>query len=816
MSLDPTKEAEILAAAKERMRKKIGDIVSSTKKSAEEKKQEDSAATEQDEISEPVVLTEAKKLVEKVAQPEISESETVDEKEEEKIREWNEKNKKEIEKEVVDFKEDESGSADVKVKRSGANAEVEKEKRETSSPAESLVEFGEKKEKDPLEAALKSARDLYADTDYRDRTATQRVRKFFNMRPEEKYAENENISGAREMYKKALEALKEDRINKLKTSGLSGKELESEMKKLFSMFNHKETLEFYDARTKAKMEYLAEKENKSSLKRAWDKISLRSTELAEWYNKKVPTSVKIGLGIAVFASGGGAFAAGKRMWGAFMMAAGTGMQLDKFAQLKDSYFDKKEGAKLVENMYDKNENGEREIDFDRLNDVLNEKIKDIDKKLEGYVMRSHVNNFAAFMGGSILGSSAFAGILNLVQHGSEAGGMSAGFLGKIFEHKTQAVENVKAFDYSNLQPGGYDGAAVESGTKGLGGIIPEGSMDMQAPHTEAFEKGAAASAAELHKETLTVHKGSSFIGALKHGYLEQHREEFLKMHPEMAKFSNDQIAFRLAKAYGEKYQDGHLPDFVKAEAKMTFDPQTLEMHFLKPTDVGYFAEHVDSIEVSNEPTLSEVSMEEAMQDGLEDAAPEEQLANTMEYNPQHDYQKIETEMRVENAVKGFDAEYKAAADDALMHPADDGPSVEQYEAMGEADRMRKQAATLLGELKAEDVPWQGTQNLPALLERGAGSHQILEFGMNGITENTPNKLGYWRELKGKSMYEVFDEYMKSGQKKHVGLVRVLQQFKNVVGEKAVTPTVSADGKNVETVGNWLARVTRLAMNKETN
>lgn len=676
----------------------------------------------------------------------------------------------------------------------------------------------EKKNEDPLEAALKSARELYANTDYRDRTATQRIRKILNMRSEEKYKETENTIAARNIYEKALQDLKNDRLAKLKESGLTGKELEKGMKDLFTFFNHKETLEFYDAKTKAKLEYLAEEENKSKGKQIWDKCRLASGKIAEAYNKKVPVWAKLGLAGLALVPGMQTFAVGKRAWGAFMMASVGGMSIDKLAQFTDRLMNEKQGSKAVNEAKVENAEEGREIDFDKFDEMLNSKIAELDLKLDKNVMRSHINKFVAVGSAFFLGASTVARIAEAAEHGA-----AGGFLGKIFAHKVENANGVNvgtSYDPSKIDPRyAVKGVGSVGGAAPAGGIGPDaanagftpstnafehankasfvpstnayehgmaqGAHSAFAPSTNAYEHAPAApTQVGLTKETMTVHKGSNFIATLKKEYLAKHHDELIKLNPKLAGLSDDQIAFRIAKAYGDKHLDGHLPDLVKAGAKMTFDPKTMEVHFLKPGMAGYYPDVADAGDVDATDMPEGVKPADVPSGGTK--ASMEEIAKKAV--AEHQAAELAAKQEVVNSTTDQFAQahtdYAKAAHEATVHPAGDGPSLNQLEEMGKADKIMQQSAEYIKE-HTDFYPETAKQTVRMQL---------------AIVSNDK---GLWDEIQNW-------EYDRAVSDKVIGskLELIKQQFEKEFGRRhAFTP------KDGETLRKWTMRVSNAIMEK---
>ncbi|EKE20072.1 MAG: hypothetical protein ACD_8C00057G0023 [uncultured bacterium] len=332
---------------------------------------------------------------------------------------------------------------------------------------ENIITVENKEEIDPQEELLienlKSARKQFAKTEYADRTRMNRIRKALKMSLEGN-EENPNIESARKPYEMALKEFMEYKVDKLAASGLTGKVLEAKVKDIYSLINLKEVPEYYNARTEAKMEYLAgnKKDNgeeKGFFEKSWDFVRLGSSKIAESYNKW-PTSVKLGLVAATFIPGASAFALGKRTWGAFMLMAAGGMQLDKGAQFVDGFLDKRARNKEFKNIAEDDGN----VDFNRLKEVLGGKIDNIDTKLNNKNLRSGVNKFLAFSGALFLGGSIIKGAIDFAEGKEVASTKLLGkWFGKLFVEKSgidavanNAVENSSgakvSFNPNNLNP----------------------------------------------------------------------------------------------------------------------------------------------------------------------------------------------------------------------------------------------------------------------------------------------------------------------------------------------------------------------------
>lgn len=388
------------------------------------------------------------------------------------------------------------------------------------------VERTDQREKEIIDA-LEDARNQFASTEYRDRSAMQRIRKALGKSLDGKHEESPNIISARQAYESALKQHMDFQVSKLQNSGFAGKELEDEVKNLYSFFNLQETTKYYDARTKAKMDQLAETENKSFGKKTWDFARLKSAQVAEWYSKKVPASVKVGLAAAAFIPGASTFVFGKRMWGAAMMAAAGGMQLDKLAQFKDVLSDKSERSKQFENV--SIEGGG--VDFEKLRELLDGKINNIDDKLNQRNLRSSANKFVAFAGATFLGATTFNGIADYLSTGKEAS--STTVIGKAFKgignvlNKDSLAENhITGKSVENLT--GSPKPKVEVPKTGI--FSEKATSASGAPIDNAREVGKkvfdskAAPTGVVEGRELKIEKGSSIEKALIDYFKEKHPE----------------------------------------------------------------------------------------------------------------------------------------------------------------------------------------------------------------------------------------------------------------------------------------------------
>lgn len=386
------------------------------------------------------------------------------------------------------------------------------------------------------------------------------------------------------------------------------------------------------------------------------------------------------------------------------MATTGGMQLDSAAQFVDKYFSNKDGNKNIKEITA--EGGK--VDFEKFKGILNSEIETVDKKLDKYVSRSKVNKVVAVGMAAIFGTMAFSGIAHALQ-GSGVGA----------EHIATNVPNAKDVG-AKLPPIPKSGVFAGGVTENVSNLNPQNG---ETPVTAAFEhpKSAPANFVEhgkvpvphalanfqeaLHTqapaETLTIEKGSSIEKTLI--------DHIKKIHPDMKNpgvaahrmwldYMHDNKEQIIAKVgdneYAKMLKDGMVN--VKPGTTMIIDehnPLKFELKNISgkishldghhPVAGGAIENGYDvggSVQATDIPEPS-VAAVVANADALGHTADTEQHMST-----------------AREMFKSANAEYKYAADQALNHPAGDGPSVDQGHSMYEADEARKAAAATVENL----------------------------------------------------------------------------------------------------------------------
>lgn len=701
--------------------------------------------------------------------------------------------------------------------------------------------------------ALNGAREQFAYTEFHDRSRMDRLRKALNMMPTRE--DSPNISSARDSYQASLRQYLDFQIEKLQLPDengnvLQGERLVEEIKKLHSFYNLDEATKYYDARTQVKMDHLASETDqngneKGFFSKTWDKIRLKSTQVSEWY-KEVPTSYKLGLAAASFAAGSAsALALGKRAWGAAMVMTTLGANLDTLARKNDARISRKEGNKLVSEL--SGENGE--IDMDRLRSILDEKINDIDDKLNKKNVRSGFNKILAFSAAIFLGATTAEAAVDLAndEHADTGGKL----FGRFFAHKAEVSSDVSGtheaasaaknatgtmHESANVETpytDAFEGHTSQDGSElppiPKTGIFADGNFDHVTPNgaapidpdkfdhvTPSGAPSAAEQAAHIkemaatHDTELRIEKGSSIERTLI--------DHIKKVHPDIKNpghvahrmwldYMDDNKEAIIKKVgdteYHKMLKDGMVN--VKPGTILSIDehdPLKLKLHDIEGKishlNGGHHVElnHADYGDNEVPKNLNPADGSDNVPTGNKAELPRDAVT---------DYSRLETELQTEDAIREMDQKYSDAASDALMNPAThDGPSMEQYEKMGTFDQARKDFREFLQDLRAQDTPWIGEHNIQTLLENGAESKQLLRASLNNLTEGHISKSGYWSEIKNQPVMKIAFENGRMNDR----FASVFNQYEKVIGFDNSLPV-----DENETTGQWIARLTKLALKK---
>lgn len=714
---------------------------------------------------------------------------------------------------------------------------------------------------DPQEKILRdnidAKRNGFAKTEYCEKEAMQRIRQFFDkFSKEKKYEENATVKSYREDYECSLKEYKDYQIEKLKDKNLSGKELEAEVKKIFSFFNLDETTKYYDARTKAKMDYLAEKEDKNgkekSFGKKWlDKVRLGCAKAGDFYNKKIPTSAKIGLGVAAFATGAYSLIVLKRATGAFIMLAAGGSQLDKVGQFVDAIRNKREGNKAYEEIV---EGDDHKVDFGKLSGILDEKINNIDEKLNNKNIRSGISNVSAAVIAGILGYTTVNAIADFVEH-KEAFSNSgvSGFIRKLISEKVETTNlagaefpkrpSVGIFANADQMPSNNVNAAAASGNlshlNNIGQDIAEGKNDVITPIPENVP-GANADAVPVG--------GKGFWGAI-HDKLDK-LEPGGKHNGETAKIFN--------RAVGE-YAKSHGMTVAEATEKLSHVDKGTNFSMTQDAK-GIWQANLDDQNIKflhglehHAPSHAGVPSPETL---TADVSPEIPKASSVIDQRSNITAKIEANLgridaldhRQEDLLGGFDRGIENATTDPneLLKVQQD---IEQLREEVRGDRLKlnslmdvdnpKGIGTSAVETPLEDVKLAGASaagaatavmgskkildknrknenaiGLVKMLKENVSTTKFLRATLERITGGSSHQISFWKEIKD----QPFDvkKLSKNNKKIKLNMEDVILEFKEILGNEAL-PKKKADGK-IETVNEWLRRVTQKSFekNKQSN
>lgn len=272
-----------------------------------------------------------------------------------------------------------------------------------------------------------------------------------------------------------------------------------------------------------------------------------------------------------------------------------------------------------------------------------------------------------------------------------------GRLNKIILDEDRSINQIKNKNLFNLS------AAVAAGTfVGAGGIgkimhaAGEGLTWLKGNLFDLLSEDSKVSGAEQLQNVieLKVEDGEGFEQTLVEEYLDQHREEFVKIHPDLENFSNGQIAHRLALDFTANHPEmqGHLPDLIHSGSKLVLNPNSLQIEIHDPQGYGWY-ENVET----DESTLENANPQEADVNPVEEPGVEESQMDNEKVREIAD-EEIEKHVQTEEAVKAEKVEvvqkefvqakedYAKAASNALESSE---PTMEQYDAMQQADNAAK-------------------------------------------------------------------------------------------------------------------------------
>ncbi len=219
---------------------------------------------------------------------------------------------------------------------------------------------------------------------------------------------------------------------------------------------------------------------------------------------------------------------------------------------------------------------------------------------------------------------------------------------------------------------------------GLFDLIAEDSK-MAAPGTESLK----------NLIELKVEDGEGFEQTVVEEYLDQHRDEFIRIHPDLENFSNGQIAHRLALDFTDNHPEmqGHLPDLIHSGSKLVLNPNSLQIEIHDPQGYGWYEgsgnteAHLESVENQETPLEASEGSDQIMESEL-DSEKVKEITN----------EEIQKHVQAEDAVKAEKVEvvqkefvqakedYSKAASNALESSE---PTMEQYDAMQQADNAAK-------------------------------------------------------------------------------------------------------------------------------
>ncbi|MDD5463999.1 MAG: hypothetical protein PHP62_02540 [Candidatus Moranbacteria bacterium] len=419
------------------------------------------------------------------------------------------------------------------------------------------------KAKEQYEQTLKA----YAEVEYKHRSTFKGIAKFFGKSFNGKADDNFEVKEERKRMEDDLRVYRDAWIRDIQNKELKGEDLKAETEKMMVYFNYQAAIDLYDARSGAKANSLwpFNKESKQSGKNVLvnydgfdnkdvykkenvaEKTEIKARDIlctpfkAAWagmekigqqYNR-LPIWAKLGLGAAIIGSGSWALIAGKRVLGGVTTAVGSAKTLDALHQrsMKNKATKENEAFMGVEGKENK------EVDFEKLRALLDDKIGQIDGKMNEYKIASLFNKFAGAGIGLFLGSGM----------ASKAFGGAFGKVAEYFQNGKDAVDGVN---------GSFNGAILGAN---VNTPLTDAMDHPKGPPTNFVDKlqkpfdTAEALSVSAGTESLTIEKGSSIEGTLikyykehglnfkdngwaadhaykdyMHDYIENHKDELTK------------------------------------------------------------------------------------------------------------------------------------------------------------------------------------------------------------------------------------------------------------------------------------------------
>jgi hypothetical protein len=522
---------------------------------------------------------------------------------------------------------------------SGAEAGAEKTEQASGAGPEGGLEGVKTADSiESLREKVSAARKEYLEFDYKKNTALNRIRKFFNKDAinkekgaDRKYYEtnkekvtvdgkevlnqDEDIAYLRAVYDDKLLDLRNKLVEDAKQRGASDKELADI---------------YIEFRTTQKITLASEHDNVKAEQRfgtKWGQVGKLVEETVKTYQgwsfkkKMIFSGVLLAGGLATGSLGGLAAAgiiAGLRK-GISGVSAGFGTKwgLEAMGQKKDKEKIEKEKEEFLKKMEGLSEDEKYKLLSENIESIA---IKDEENSINR-IKNQDVRQTVAGIGvGTFIGSGMMSDLLKWGYHGVFDHFHSVAGSGTISSNP-----NLAGAEFPKPPSTGMFADATDIHDK-THPISPSDLSQHAAPETKYDDVAKLKEAARLntppHMDNLTVEKGSSFEGTLIK-YLDAHREEFLKNHPEMSKFNDGQIAHRLAIDFMHAHpeMEGHLPDYIHSGAKLDFNPLTMEVEINDPQGHGWYenvAAHDNS--VSETPSAEQALDErDAVIGGIEDS-----------------------------------------------------------------------------------------------------------------------------------------------------------------------------------------------------
>jgi hypothetical protein len=652
----------------------------------------------------------------------------------------------------------ESGKAGAEPGESGAGEKGPEgsEGAKTESSEERGAAGSEREQSESLYEKLAEMRNEYVKAEFENKGKMDGLKEGFKRIFGINIPENDYVKMTRESYEKALDAYRHAKIEELRNKSGSGADIRNEMKDLLMMFKYGEVIDLADAHNDAKLENM-----KGT---AWGKILSVPGRIAKVYNK-IPLGIKLGIGVAAFATGSAAFIAGKRILGGVV----TGVGLAKGYESLDQKLMQRRAGKEIEAFLDEMESS-RDDGINHLNSFLDREITEgngVVERMQNMLTRRSRGKAAAV---AIGGAMAALGV----------GKLAEGFFNE------DAVQAKGIIDYEKFK--GIFGLgehpepemAIPPSDSSLGSSFPLEQEVSSGPIAQGL-KEAATGAQETGINHLEVASGSgkgiehSLIEALKQKGVENPGAVAHRMVLEYAD-NNDLTVDKLSHIKSASFD-------IEPGGKEGFQIKDLKFDAMKG-HVGHVggAENVGQTATYTETRvpLDGSRISEATEKAF---AQEADISDPYPTEKEYMFNRLN---EAEGELNAAATRHVSPPSGAFLHDDNFGP---------------KQVTDLHGPdpERVAELAAQKDAYAHAVEQLGAKSGAFKDISGSVMKEISGNNVGTWKQIKDIT----YGDAMNSPETK-VRMLKTFSKFKDVLGEDAIRPLNGGREK----VGSMVSRLAK--------